>query len=117
MILAGICTFVTAVVVALHFAAGVPFVSVVWSSEQAYEDVLRREGRKTRTHQDFVFIGIDQESLTLKPEGEDEVNAWRNNRALQLMTERSYPWSREIWALLLDRVVNAGARVLMFDMV
>src|SRR5205823_14378780 len=84
LILAGICAFVTLVVLALHFATGFPFLSVVWSSEQAYEDVLRREGRKTKKHQDFVFVGIDQASLTLKAEGENEVNEWRNNRAFQL---------------------------------
>ena len=114
MILAAICAFVTIVVVALHFAAGVPFLSVVWSSQQAYEDVLRREGRKTKTHNDFVFVGIDQESLKLTAVGPEEI---QNNRAFQLMTERPFPWSREIWALLLDRIVNAGARAVMFDMV
>jgi adenylate cyclase len=114
MILAGICIFVTALILALHFAAGVPFLSVVWSSQQAYEDVLRREGRKTKTHKDFVFIGIDQESLKLTAVGPEEIQA---NRAFQLMTERPFPWSREIWALLLDRIVNAGASVVMFDMV
>src|SRR3989440_12149991 len=114
MILAGICAFITVLVLALHFAAGVPFLSIVWSSEQAYEDVLRREGRKTKTHNDFVFVGIDQESLKLTAVGPEEI---QNNRALQLMTERPFPWSREIWALLLDRIVNAGARVVMFDMV
>ena len=114
MILASICAFITILVLALHFAAGVPFLSIVWSSEQAYEDVLRREGRKTKTHNDFVFIGIDQESLKLTAVGPEEI---QNNRAFQLMTERPFPWSREIWALLLDRLFSAGARVVMFDMV
>src|SRR5438477_687774 len=114
MILAGICAFVTVLVLALHFAAGVPFLSVVWTGEQAYEDLLRREGRKTKTHQDFVFIGIDQESLKLTAVGPEEIQA---NRAFQLMTERPFPWSREIWALLLDRVVGAGARLVVLDLV
>ena len=113
-ILAGICAFVTILVQALHFAAGVPFLSVVWTGEQAYEDLLRGEGRKTKTHQDFVFIGIDQESLKLTAVGPEEIQA---NRAFQLMTERPFPWSREIWALLLDRVVGAGARLVAFDLV
>jgi adenylate cyclase len=113
-ILAGICALVTVAVIGLHFAAGVPFLSIVWSSQQAYEDVLRREGRKTKTHNDFVFVGIDQESLKLTAVGPEEI---QNNRAFQLMTERSFPWSRELWALFLDRVANAGARVVMFDMV
>jgi adenylate cyclase len=116
-ILAGICAFVTALILALHFAAGVPFLSVVWSGEQAYEDLLRREGRKTKTHPEFVFLAIDQASETLKAEGESEVTAWRNNRALQLMMERPFPWSRELWAHVLDRLFGAGARLVMFDMV
>ena len=33
------------------------------------------------------------------------------------MTERPFPWSREVWALLLDRLFGAGARVVMFDMI
>ena len=33
------------------------------------------------------------------------------------MTAHPYPWSRELWALLLDRLFNAGARVVMFDLV
>ena len=32
------------------------------------------------------------------------------------MTERPYPWSREVWALLLDRLFGAGAKVVMFDL-
>jgi adenylate cyclase len=42
-----------------------------------------------------------------------------SNRAFRLMTERSYQdgWSREIWALFLDRVMGSGARLVMFDMV
>ena len=39
-----------------------------------------------------------------------------NNRAFQLMTERPFPWSREVWALLLDRLFGAGARLVIFDL-
>jgi adenylate cyclase len=39
-----------------------------------------------------------------------------NNRAFQLMTERPFPWSRELWALLLDRLFGAGARLVIFDL-
>src|SRR5438094_3650354 len=60
------------------------------------------------------FIGIDQESLKLTAVGPEEI---QNNRAFQLMTERPFPWSREIWALLLDRLFSAGTRVVMFDMI
>ena len=33
------------------------------------------------------------------------------------MTEKPFPWSREVWALLLDRLFGAGARAVMFDMI
>ena len=39
------------------------------------------------------------------------------SRALQLMTEQPFPWSREVWALLLDRLFAAGARLVMFDLI
>ncbi|HEV2045409.1 MAG TPA: adenylate/guanylate cyclase domain-containing protein [Chthoniobacterales bacterium] len=117
IILALIATFWTGVVVLAHFFPQAPFLSVVWSGEHSFADLLRREGRRTATHQDFVFIGIDQASLTLKPEGEDEMNAWPKIRAIQLMTERPFPWSRELWALLMDKLFASGARVIIFDIV
>jgi adenylate cyclase len=111
--LVGIAFFWTGLVALTHFFPTAPFLSTIWSAERSFADVLRREGRKTVTHSDFVFLGIDQASLSLKPEEED----WSNNRALQLMTEHAYPWSREVWGLLLDRLFQAGARLVMFDIV
>ena len=113
-ILGAICAFWTLLVLSLHFAQGLPFFSTLWRSEQSFEDLLQREGRKTATHSDFVFLGIDQSTLQLPPLAPDEL---ANNRAFQLMTERPFPWSREVWALLLDRLFGAGARVVMFDMI
>jgi len=113
LILVGIAFFWTGLVTLTHFFPTAPFLSTIWSAERSFADVLRREGRKTVTHSDFVFLGIDQASLSLKPEEED----WSNNRALQLMTEHAYPWSREVWGLLLDRLFQAGARLVMFDIV
>jgi len=113
-ILAGICGFWTALVVTARFIPAVPFFSAVWRSEQSFEDLLQREGRKTAAHSELVFLGIDQSTLQLPPLTPDEL---ANNRAFQLMTERPFPWSREVWALLLDRLFGAGARVVMFDMI
>ena len=111
-ILAVICAGWTAVVVSLHYAQGIPFLSAIWSGEQNLEDLLRREGRKTATRPEFVFLGIDQSSLKLPPLLPEEL---ANSRGLQLMNERPFPWSREVWAVLLDRLFAAGARLVMFD--
>ena len=112
--LAAIAAFWTSIVLLAHFFPTAPFLSQIWRGENFCADVLRREGRKTPTHNDFVFVGIDQDSLTLTAVGEDEIKA---NRAFQLMAERPFPWSREVWALLLDRLIGAGARLVMFDMI
>ena len=114
LILAAICLFWTGLVVMAHFLPTFPFLSNIWRGQQGFEDLLRREGRKTATRPDFVFLGIDQASYEFQPFDEAQV---ADNRALQLMAARIFPWSRELWALLLDRLFNAGARPVIFDLV
>ena len=97
-----------------HFFPATPFLSVPWRVEQSFEDLLRREGRKTATRDDFVFLGIDQSTLEMPPLAPEEL---ANNRAFQLMTAKQFPWSREVWAILLDKLCGAGARLVMFDFV
>ena len=112
LILASICIFWTGLIFLGHFFPMAPFLSAPWRGEQSFEDLLRREGRKTPTRNDFVFLGLDQSTLELPPLTPDEI---ANNRAFQLMTERPFPWSREVWALLLERLFGVGARLVMFD--
>jgi adenylate cyclase len=114
LVVAAICALCAAVVFAGHFFPALPFLSGIWQQEQNFEDFLQREGRKARTHPEFVFLGIDQSSLELPPFSPEEL---ASSRALRLMTERPYPWSREVWALLLDRLFGAGTRAVMFDFV
>jgi len=112
LILALICVFWTGLIFLGHFFSDVPFLSTPWRGEQSFEDLLRKEGRKTAAPRDFVFLGLDQSTLQMPLLTAEEV---AGNRAFQLMTERPFPWSREVWALLLDRLVGAGARVVIFD--
>ena len=113
MVLALICLFWTGLIFVGHFLPTAPFVSVPWRGEQSFEDLLRREGQKTTPPRDFAFLGIDQSTLQLPPLTPEEL---AGNRGLQLLSERPYPWSRELWALLLDRLFAAGARLVMFDL-
>ena len=113
LVLTLICLFWTGLIVVGHFFPTAPFVSVPWRGEQSFEDLLRREGRKTTPPRDFAFLGIDQSTLQLPPLTPEEL---ASSRGLQLLSEQPYPWSRELWALLLDRLFAAGARVVMFDL-
>lgn len=96
----------------LHFTPDVPFFTAIWSGEQRFEDLVQKQGRKTPTRPDFVLLGIDQSTLELPPFSPEEL---ANNRAFQLMTAKPFPWSREVWALLLDRLFAAGTRLVLFD--
>jgi CHASE2 domain-containing sensor protein/class 3 adenylate cyclase/tRNA A-37 threonylcarbamoyl transferase component Bud32 len=114
LVLGAICFFWTALGLLLPAFPNLPFVSAVWSGEQRFEDLLRREGGKAGTRDDFVFLGIDQSTLEMPPLAPEEL---ANNRAFQLMTAKQFPWSREVWAILLDRLLGAGARLVMFDFI
>src|SRR5262249_47548391 len=112
-VLALICLFWTGLIFVGHFLPNAPFISTPWRGEQSFEDLLRREGRKTAPPSDFVFLGLDQSTMQLRPLTPEEI---AGNRAFQLMTARPFPWSREVWALLLDRLFGAGARLVIFDL-
>ena len=113
LVLALICFFWTGLIFLGHFFPRTPFLSAPWRGEQSFEDLLRQEGRKTAPPRDFVFLGLDQSTLQLPPLTPEEI---AGNRAFELMTARPWPWSREVWALLLDRLFAAGARVVIFDL-
>ncbi|MBA2622515.1 MAG: adenylate/guanylate cyclase domain-containing protein [Chthoniobacterales bacterium] len=112
--LALICAVWTLAVATAVTFPELPFIVAIWEGEQSFQDLLRREGRKTPAREDFVFVGIDQQSLHLDAVGAEEI---AGSRALELLTERPYPWSRELWALFLDKVFASGARLVMFDMI
>ena len=114
LILAALCGFWTGLILLGRQFPSVPFISIPWRSEQWFEDLLRKEGRKTPTRADFVLLGIDQSTLAMPPLLPEEL---ANNRALQLMTERPFPWSHEVWAILLDKLFASGARLVMFDLI
>jgi adenylate cyclase len=85
-----------------------------------YRDTIARVGRRTPPNPDLIFLAIDSDSVGL-----DEIDIKQlygltdknsdEARALNLMTQR-WPWAREVYALVLDRLARAGAKVVMFDL-
>jgi adenylate cyclase len=114
--LAAIAAVWTGLVVLAHFFPFFPVLSSIWSGESSFEDMLRRQGRKTATHPELVFIGLDQQSIQLNAVGPEEI---AQDRGLQLMTEHPFPppWSRELWVHFMDKLFGAGARLVIFDIV
>ena len=84
-------------------------------------DAIARAGRTTPPNPDLVFLAIDSDSANLQASLDvdelfqvDDSNSVEA-RALQLMTE-GWPWPREVYALIIERLVEAGAKVVLFDM-
>lgn len=62
---------------------------------------------------ELVLLGIDEPSMSLDSLDPEEVNA---NPTLKRMTE-GFPWDRRVWADAIDRLMGAGVKVLVFDLI
>jgi adenylate cyclase len=111
--LALICAFCTGLIISLATFRNVIFADSIWANETTFRDALERKGRRTKVHDDFVFLGIDEASKLLDQVSPEE---FRDSPALQKM-RGAYPWPRSVWAQLIDKLCNAGARLIVFDMV
>jgi adenylate cyclase len=85
-----------------------------------YRDAITRAGRTTTTNSNLVFLAIDAASVSLNETDTDQLyNLSQDNseetRALRLIS-KGFPWSREIYGLVLKRLAGAGARVVIFDL-
>ncbi|MFV1993919.1 MAG: adenylate/guanylate cyclase domain-containing protein [Verrucomicrobiales bacterium] len=82
--------------------------------EYSFQDRLVESwGRKTETNEKIVFLAIDAPTLSLADEDKTVI---ADSRALGLMAG-GFPWSREVWGLVIDRLCEAGARLVILDLV
>jgi len=89
--------------------------------EFGFRDTLTATGRLNPPDNRLVFLALDNASrslsdLDLKTFARDLSPDSPEYRALSLMTV-PFPWSREVHALLCDRLLGAGARAVIFDIV
>jgi signal transduction histidine kinase len=89
-------------------------------AEYRVRDSIARSGRTTPPNPDLVFLAIDSASVSLDPDLDVDGLLASSARdpasrgALRLMT-KPWPWDREVYALILERLVGAGAKVVAFD--
>ena len=93
-----------------------PWEHLLRRGEMTTGNFLRRHGRPAALRPDLVFLGVDDASMKLDMLWPEEIEA---SRALQLISQSKgfADWPREIHALVLDRLVSAGAKLVIFDMV
>src|SRR5260221_2772943 len=77
-----------------------------------FADVLAVKGRLTPPNPDIIFLGIDNASKQL-----DQIDpeAVKKDPVLSVMA-KAWHWSREVYAAALDGLTQAGARVVIFDL-
>jgi adenylate cyclase len=75
-------------------------------------DFIHAFGAKTAPDPDVVVLGIDEASFSLESAFPEDIEA---SRPLQLMNE-VFPWSREVYAHMIERLVEGGAQTIVIDL-
>ncbi|MDA0768409.1 MAG: adenylate/guanylate cyclase domain-containing protein [Verrucomicrobia bacterium] len=84
---------------------------VVRDFEKRWQDRLRTQLAPTQEREDFVFLGIDEASMTLSALEPEEIE---ESAVLSAMSQ-PYPWNRRVWAQTIKRLGDAGARLILID--
>jgi signal transduction histidine kinase len=90
-------------------------------SEAAVRDAIMRGGRTARPNPELIFLAIDNDSVTLDPTLDlqdlfsSATTPPQSRTALELMA-KGWPWDREVYALIIDRLITAGAKVVALDL-
>ena len=86
--------------------------STGWRSQQAaFGDFLVKLAPKPTLPVGVEFVGIDSSSLNLDQFSEEQIAA---SSSLQAM-KAGFPWSRSVYAEAIERLINAGARLVFLD--
>lgn len=80
-------------------------------AEWAMQDAILRRAAPAPKEDRLVFLGIDRPNYN----GQFLPDELATAPAAALLAS-DYPWSREAWAVLLDKLVAAGARAVVFDL-
>lgn len=77
------------------------------------QDLQMRAGRKTPVDDRLVMIGVDKQVYGPTDFNQEEI---KEEPTLSLL-QTNFPWSRAVWARLIQKLGDAGAKVMVFDFV
>jgi adenylate cyclase len=75
------------------------------------QDQIQLHGTRAPVDPDIVVIGVDEASLDLSSAFPEDIE---ESRPLQLI-QKGWPWPRQVWADLLEKLFASGARVVALD--
>jgi adenylate cyclase len=108
VIILAICALCTLVFLVLWERGFVPLQQMEFFAQ----DWQTRLGRKTPVDDRLVLIGIDKPVYS-SDFSDKELQSEPVLRHLQ----NNFPWSRAVWARLIEKLSDAGAKVIVFDLV
>ena len=111
-IVVGICAVVTLAVLALEFLGPSMLNAPLRDADNYFQDFFTRTGRFTPANTNLVLIGVDRPSYDDVIFPADATN----NPVLGELRGR-FPWSRRVWAALIEQLANAGAKAIVVDLV
>src|SRR2546423_9153793 len=109
----GICATCTLVALLLYGLVGGFRSDQLQEAEFYTQDLRTRLGRKAPVDPRLVLIGIDRPLYEASDFGEEVLQSTPILRELQ----KTFPWSRAVWAELIEKLANAGAKVIVFDLI
>ena len=89
--------------------------------ENAAGDWFVRNGKKAAVSDQLICLGIDDASTSINQTDLEDFSSEIPSEstdliALQAMAQ-PWPWSRTVHALVLEKLMQAGARVVVFDLI
>ncbi len=78
-------------------------------------DALLVYGRKAPLDPRIIFLAIDSQSTELELMSDERERLLRDSPALNLMAQ-GFPFNRRVYAMVVERLAQAGAKVVAFDM-
>ncbi len=112
LVITGLCAVIMLSVLLLNFMGAAPVNAPLRDADNYLQDFFARTGRFTPVNTNLVLIGIDRPSYddVIFP---DDV---KNDPVLGDLRAR-FPWSRRVWAVLIEQLAKSGAKVIVLDLV
>ena len=111
-VIAGLCAGITLAVLAVDFLGPALLNTPLQDADNYIQDFFTRTGRLTPANPSLVLIGIDRPSYDDVIFPDDATN----NPVLGELRGR-FPWSRRVWAALIEQLADAGAKTIVIDLV
>ena len=109
----GICAACTLAAMLLYGLIGDFLFDQFQETELYTQDLRTRLGRKTPVDPQLVLVGVDRPVYEATQFDEATLKSTPVLGELQ----KNFPWSRSVWAELIEKLANAGAKVIVFDLV